>query len=205
MTYRQLARQFHKQSCVYCNSNANLEVHHINENHRDCRVLNLVFMCHEHHMILHRKKKNERALRDNIINSINEYQEQFKKKFEVGVTMASYQKTAKMFHERCCVYCKKTESMLDRPLEVHHINKNHKDNSIMNLVYICKQHHIVIHRKFGGSERRLRRKINIAINEYVKSFYAYKCMFDAVALFNVFMYLLEYKIALIKSNKIPHH
>lgn len=115
--------------------------------------------------------------------------------------MASYQRTAKMFHERCCVYCKKTESMLNRPLEVHHINHNHRVHNVMNLVFICKEHHVVIHRRRGGAERRLRRKINIAIGEYVKSFYAYKCMFDAVAIYNVFMNLLEYKIALDKTNK----
>ncbi len=57
--YRTIAFKHHKKECVVCGENKIVAVHHMNENRKDNRVVNLVPLCPTHHQYIHSKYKNE--------------------------------------------------------------------------------------------------------------------------------------------------
>jgi hypothetical protein len=53
----------------------------------------------------------------------------------------NYRKTAFNLHGNACLICG-----FDKVIEVHHIDKNRKNNTKENLVPLCPNHHMMIHR-----------------------------------------------------------
>lgn len=69
--YRTICWQEHKKECVVCGETKIVAVHHMNENHEDNRVENLVPLCPTHHSYMHSKYKAE------ILPVVEEYVKQF--------------------------------------------------------------------------------------------------------------------------------
>jgi len=63
--YRDIAFQLHGKSCLICGFDKVVEVHHIDENRKNNTNENLVPLCPNHHMMIHRSK-----FRLQIINEI---------------------------------------------------------------------------------------------------------------------------------------
>ena len=57
--YQQLCFRHHGKKCIVCGEEKIVAVHHINENHFDNRVENLVPLCPTHHQYVHSRYKNE--------------------------------------------------------------------------------------------------------------------------------------------------
>ena len=57
--YRVICFDAHGKKCIVCGEDKILAVHHINENHYDNRIENLVPLCPTHHQYMHSKYKNE--------------------------------------------------------------------------------------------------------------------------------------------------
>lgn len=69
--YRTICWTTHKKECVVCGENKIVAVHHINEDHNDNRVENLIPLCPTHHTYMHSNYKAE------IVPIIEEYIKQF--------------------------------------------------------------------------------------------------------------------------------
>lgn len=60
-----------------------------------------------------------------------------------GVSNQWYYKTAKQLPKKC-VKCNSTENLV-----IHHKNRNHEDNKLENLEWLCARCHIIIEHKAG--------------------------------------------------------
>jgi len=60
--------------------------------------------------------------------------------------------------EQKCVICG-----FDKVISVHHIDEDHKNNDIKNLIPLCPNHHHMVHTKEYGSEMKL--EINKIVSE----------------------------------------
>lgn len=61
---------------------------------------------------------------------------------------SNYREKAKFYHpEAVCMCCGKQLSWDDNSIEVHHVNENHKDFSLTNLMPLCHSCHKKYHRK----------------------------------------------------------
>jgi len=70
--YRTLCWAKHKKECVICGENKIVSVHHMNEDHDDNRIDNLVPLCPTHHQYMHSRYKEE------ILPKVEEYISQFR-------------------------------------------------------------------------------------------------------------------------------
>jgi hypothetical protein len=57
--YRNLCFDNHGKKCIVCGEEKIVAVHHINEDHSDNRVDNLVPLCPTHHQYVHSRHKDE--------------------------------------------------------------------------------------------------------------------------------------------------
>ena len=73
--YTTICWKEHKKECVVCGENKVVAVHHMNEDHNDNRVENLVPLCPTHHIYMHSKYKEE------ILPKVEEYIRQFNLRF----------------------------------------------------------------------------------------------------------------------------
>lgn len=71
--YQRLCFDVHPHKCCVCGEEKIVAVHHYDGNHNNNDVCNLVPLCPTHHCYIHSKYKDE------IINIIDKYIEQFKK------------------------------------------------------------------------------------------------------------------------------
>ena len=69
--YTTLCWKAHKKECVVCGENKIVAVHHMNEDHNDNRVENLVPLCPTHHTYMHSEYRHE------ILPKVEEYIKQF--------------------------------------------------------------------------------------------------------------------------------
>lgn len=70
--YQTLCFAHHKKECIICGENKIVAVHHMNEDHNDDRIENLVPLCPTHHQYMHSRYKSE------ILAKVEEYVEKFK-------------------------------------------------------------------------------------------------------------------------------
>lgn len=73
--YTTLCWKEHKKECVVCGEDKVVAVHHMNEDHNDNRIENLVPLCPTHHTYMHSKYKTE------ILPIVEEYVKQFTLRF----------------------------------------------------------------------------------------------------------------------------
>ena len=73
--YTTICWKEHKKECVVCGENKIVAVHHMNEDHNDNRIENLVPLCPTHHAYMHSRYKNE------ILHIVEEYIKQFNLRF----------------------------------------------------------------------------------------------------------------------------
>lgn len=71
-SYQYLCFANHKKECVVCGENKIVAVHHMNENHDDNSIENLIPLCPTHHQYMHSRYKNE------ILNLVQDYINKFK-------------------------------------------------------------------------------------------------------------------------------
>ena len=57
--YTSIAKQYYAEKCIVCGFDEIVEVHHIDENRNNNDKKNLVFLCPNHHYLLHRKKSDK--------------------------------------------------------------------------------------------------------------------------------------------------
>ncbi len=69
--YTTICWKTHKKECVICGESKIVAVHHMNKNHKDNRVENLVPLCPTHHTYMHSKYKED------ILPLVQEYLRQF--------------------------------------------------------------------------------------------------------------------------------
>ena len=62
----------HNKKCIICGEEKIVAVHHLNEDHDDNRIENLIPMCPTHHQYMHSRYKTE------IQHIVDEYVKQFK-------------------------------------------------------------------------------------------------------------------------------
>ena len=73
--YQTLCFTKHKKECIICGEDKIVAVHHMNEDHNDNRIENLIPLCPTHHQYMHSRYKKE------ILPKVKEYI----KKFKLGV------------------------------------------------------------------------------------------------------------------------
>lgn len=78
--------------------------------------------------------------------------------------MTKHQKIYRALHIKECCHCKSTSD-----LEVHHIDFNHSNNSPENLVALCRECHVEVHRKVS----EVKTLVESSITQYVFDFTAY--------------------------------
>lgn len=68
--YISIAKQYYEQKCIVCGFDELVDVHHIDENRNNNELKNLVFLCPNHHYLLHRKnsEKVKKAISEFIEN-----------------------------------------------------------------------------------------------------------------------------------------
>lgn len=71
--YQAVCFKYHKKECVVCGENIVIDVHHLDENHKNNTPQNLVPLCPTHHRYLHCK-----AGKDLIYDKVIAYVEHFK-------------------------------------------------------------------------------------------------------------------------------
>lgn len=71
-TYQSTCFLHHDKKCVVCGEEKIVAVHHLNEDHNDNRIENLIPMCPTHHQYMHSRYKTE------IQHIVDEYVKQFK-------------------------------------------------------------------------------------------------------------------------------
>jgi 5-methylcytosine-specific restriction endonuclease McrA len=69
---------YHKKECVICGENKIVAVHHYDENHNNDSIENLIPLCPTHHNYVHSRYKDE------VIDTINKYREEFISKNNLG-------------------------------------------------------------------------------------------------------------------------
>jgi hypothetical protein len=69
--YQTLCFTHHKKECIICGENKIVAVHHMNEDHNDNRIENLVPLCPTHHQYMHSRYKKE------ILPKVEEYLKSF--------------------------------------------------------------------------------------------------------------------------------
>lgn len=77
-SYQYLCFANHTKECVVCGEDKIVAVHHMNENHDDNSIDNLVPMCPTHHQYMHSKFKGE------ILHIVEEYVQNFKARFKLA-------------------------------------------------------------------------------------------------------------------------
>jgi len=70
--YQTLCFTQHNKECIICGENKIVAVHHMNEDHNDNRIENLVPLCPTHHQYMHSRYKKE------ILPKVEKYIEEFK-------------------------------------------------------------------------------------------------------------------------------
>ena len=70
--YTTLCFTKHKKECIICGENKIVAVHHMNEDHEDNRIENLIPLCPTHHQYMHSRYKVE------ILPKVEEYIKKFK-------------------------------------------------------------------------------------------------------------------------------
>ena len=75
--YRSTCWVYHQKKCVVCSEDLIVTVHHFDENHENNNPENLVPLCPTHHQYVHSR------YRDMVIDKVNEYVYNFKKKYNV--------------------------------------------------------------------------------------------------------------------------
>ena len=70
--YQTLCFTQHKKECIICKEDKIVAVHHMNEDHEDNRIENLIPLCPTHHQYMHSRYKIE------ILPKVKEYIEKFK-------------------------------------------------------------------------------------------------------------------------------
>ena len=70
--YQTLCFTKHKKECIICKEDKIVAVHHMNEDHEDNRIENLIPLCPTHHQYMHSRYKEE------ILPKVEEYIEKFK-------------------------------------------------------------------------------------------------------------------------------
>lgn len=53
--YATIAKKYYDEKCIVCGFNEIVDVHHIDKNRENNNPTNLVFLCPNHHYVLHRK------------------------------------------------------------------------------------------------------------------------------------------------------
>lgn len=76
--YRKLCFRYHKKKCIICGEDKIVAVHHYDENHKNNSIENLIPLCPTHHQYVHSRYKDE------IIDTINKYREEFISKNNLG-------------------------------------------------------------------------------------------------------------------------
>ena len=76
--YRRICFEQHKPECIICGENKIVSVHHYDENHENNSIENLIPLCPTHHQYVHSRYKDE------IIDTINKYREEFISKNNLG-------------------------------------------------------------------------------------------------------------------------
>ena len=76
--YRRICFEQHKQECIVCGENKIVSVHHYDENHENNSIENLIPLCPTHHQYVHSRYKDE------VIETINKYREEFISKNNLG-------------------------------------------------------------------------------------------------------------------------
>lgn len=71
--YKTLCFRYHKKKCVCCDEDKLVSVHHLNGDHYDNRIENLIPMCQTHHQYWHSKYRYV------IEDAVNEYIDNWKK------------------------------------------------------------------------------------------------------------------------------
>lgn len=66
-----IAKKFYDQRCVVCGFNDVVDVHHIDENRKNNSPKNLVFLCPNHHALLHRN--NSEIVKQKIEEFLHKY------------------------------------------------------------------------------------------------------------------------------------
>lgn len=66
-SYTSIAKEHYEEKCIVCGFDEIVEVHHIDENRNNNDIKNLVFLCPNHHYLLHRKKSEK------VSNRITEF------------------------------------------------------------------------------------------------------------------------------------
>lgn len=57
--YKTVCKRHNSYSCIICNFNKILDVHHVNEDNTDNRKENLIYLCPNHHKMYHSRFKKE--------------------------------------------------------------------------------------------------------------------------------------------------
>jgi len=70
--YQTLCFTNHKKECIICKEDKIVAVHHMNEDHEDNRIENLIPLCPTHHQYMHSRYKIE------ILPMVEEYIEKFR-------------------------------------------------------------------------------------------------------------------------------
>ena len=76
--YQTICFTKHKKECIICGENKIVAVHHLNEDHNDNRIENLIPLCPTHHQYMHSKYKE--LIEEKVIVYITEW-----KKINQGV------------------------------------------------------------------------------------------------------------------------
>ena len=76
--YRRICFEQHKPECIICGENKIVSVHHYDENHENNSIENLIPLCPTHHQYVHSRYKDE------VIETINKYREEFILKNNLG-------------------------------------------------------------------------------------------------------------------------
>ncbi len=70
-SYRNVCFETHGKSCIVCGESKIVAVHHINEDHEDNRISNLVPLCPTHHQYVHSRYREEvQPFIDKFINGL---------------------------------------------------------------------------------------------------------------------------------------
>lgn len=69
--YTTICWKEHKKECIVCGENKIVAVHHLNEDHNDNRIENLIPLCPTHHQYMHSRYKSE------ILPIVEEYVKTF--------------------------------------------------------------------------------------------------------------------------------
>jgi hypothetical protein len=76
--YQTLCFANHKKECIICKEDKIVAVHHLNEDHNDNAIENLIPMCPTHHQYMHSRYRSE------VQHMVDEYVRNFKERFKIA-------------------------------------------------------------------------------------------------------------------------